>query len=208
MSIQTYDELKTAILRWLVRDTDSDASTRVAEWIELFESRARRTLRANMGELRIQNLGVIGAYTSLPSDYVSHRSFKLLSGDENVLEYMPPHEMDEKHGSTTSANPTHYCVVGNALRLSPAPSATISVEALYYALQSLNTVQTTNWLLTAHPDAYLHGSLAEAYKYYQDDNQEDRSWTRSEAILRDINASSSQFRSSSPIQASAHTRPV
>jgi hypothetical protein len=41
--------------------------------------------------------------------------------------------------------------------------------AYYAKLSKLSDSNTTNWLLTAAPDAYLYGTLMQAAPYLQDD---------------------------------------
>ena len=41
----------------------------------------------------------------------------------------------------------------------------------YQAIPGLSTDNTSNWLLTSYPDAYLYGVLAVAYNYLRDDAQ-------------------------------------
>jgi hypothetical protein len=38
-------------------------------------------------------------------------------------------------------------------------------------IPALSDSNTSNWVLASHPDVYLYGSLAEAFKYSMDDEQ-------------------------------------
>ena len=66
-----------------------------------------------------------------------------------------------------------YSVVGTALLLAPAPSEVGSVIKItyYQRLPALSVSATTNWLLTAHPDLYLFGTLTVASAFLKDDER-------------------------------------
>ena len=46
------------------------------------------------------------------------------------------------------------------------------MELLYYQkIPALSASNTTNWLLTAHPDVYLYGALMQSAPYLDDDQR-------------------------------------
>ena len=56
----------------------------------------------------------------------------------------------------------------------------------FKSVTSLSVSNTTNWLLTAHPDAYLYGSLLEAAPYLMDDARLAMWATALERVLAEI----------------------
>lgn len=64
----------------------------------------------------------------------------------------------------------YYNLVGGSeLEVTPAPASAATLEMLYYASIPALADNTTNWLMTAAPDAYLYGSLLHAAPYLDDD---------------------------------------
>src|SRR5574343_38100 len=131
MAITTNSELNTAVANWLSR---SDLTSRIPEFIALFEAKFNRDMRVPSQESEFYSSG-----TGVPR-------FVSVSGH-------------------TTADGTM------AFRFAPPPDGTYTATIVYYAkLPALNsTTQTTNWLLTSHPDAYLYGSLLEASIFIGDD---------------------------------------
>jgi hypothetical protein len=70
----------------------------------------------------------------------------------------------------SSGKPRFFTVAGGQFRFLPVPDSSYTGELAYYAkLSKLSDSNTTNWLLTAAPDAYLYGTLMQAAPYLQDD---------------------------------------
>jgi hypothetical protein len=70
--------------------------------------------------------------------------------------------------------PSVYTLIGNEIRLGPAPAASAGLvaELQYYArVPALSAAAPSNWLLTAAPNVYLFGALLEAAPYIGDDMQ-------------------------------------
>ena len=59
--------------------------------------------------------------------------------------------------------PRFWSLVGAELRYHPAPDREYTATLTYYVrIPALGDARPTNWLLVAHPDLYLFGSLKEA----------------------------------------------
>jgi hypothetical protein len=75
-----------------------------------------------------------------------------------------------------------YSIVGEELYLRPTPDSTETLEIDYIAnISALSDSNTSNTILTRHPDVYLHGALAEAFGYLMDaqrQGQHDALFTR------------------------------
>jgi hypothetical protein len=65
-----------------------------------------------------------------------------------------------------------YSLVGTEMKMRPVPDSAYTAEIIYIGgLSALSDSNATNTMLTRHPDAYLMGSLVEAYQYLMDDQR-------------------------------------
>ena len=163
MSITTYAELKTAIEDWEHRTFDSG---KVDTFIDLFEARVNRTLRVPEMEKRATATPT-SEYVALPTDFLELRNIQINGSTVQMLDYATPHKIDlaELSGSP----PLYYSLVGNEFQISPSASGKV-VEIDYYGkITALDSTNTSNFLLAAHPDYYLMGCIHEALIYSIDD---------------------------------------
>lgn len=168
MAIGTYSELKTAIANFLARD---DLTDRIPEFIALAEGRMGRMLESRSQEKRATaTLTASDAFVSLPTDLRSIRLVKLNTNPIEVLEYYTPAKLDETYSSTAIGKPRGYTVIGTEIKFAPTPDSGYTAEIVYIeGVPDLSDSNTTNTILTRHPDAYLYGALAQASIYLMDD---------------------------------------
>lgn len=169
MAISNYSELKTSIANFLAR---TDLTDQIPNFILLAEARLSRDLETRGQEKRAQSALTTGdEFLTLPTDMREVRFIKLLTSPSTVLEYKSPHVLDSEFSGNTNGKPQAYSIVGSELKLRPIPDESYNVEIIYIgSLQALSDSNTTNDMLTRHPDAYLMGSLVEAYLYLMDQN--------------------------------------
>jgi hypothetical protein len=166
MAISTFAELKSAIENWL---SHTLFTSRVPEFIALFEATANRRLRVRQQETST-NLTPSSGAASLPSDYLQWRRVTWTGSSRIELEYVEPSYLQALYPTGTSDSPRFFTIEGSTLRTRSSDST--ALEFLYYAkVAALSDSATTNWLLTAHPDLYLFGSLAEAELFGVDDER-------------------------------------
>ena len=170
MAITTYSELKTAIANWLDR---TDLDDRIPEFIQLAEARHRRDFKIRRMETRVTaNTIADTEYYSLPDNFVAMRNIQLNTDPKTALEYMTPEQMDRVRGGSSTGKPKAYSIIGNNFQLRPIPDGVYQIEMLYYKyFTALSDSNTTNDMLTYHPDAYLYGALVEAEPYLQNDKR-------------------------------------
>ena len=170
MTLATYSDLLTELDQWLNR---SDLTDRIPTFIRLFESRANRLLRTPEMHTQAGYATVSGtAELALPDDFLSARDLYLDSDPDVVLEAMSPATLRNSYPNALQGSPAAYAVVGQQIILGPTPDASYSILLDYYQrIPSLNTDNTTNWLLSAYPDLYLWGSLCMAEAFLRDDNR-------------------------------------
>jgi hypothetical protein len=170
MAISTYAELKTAIASWLDREDLTDI---IPDFIVLTESRHRRDFKIRRMETRVTASTIADTeYYSLPDNYVAMRNIQLNTDPKTPLEYLTPEIMDRIKGGSSTGQPRVYSIIGNNFQLRPIPDSVYEIEMLYYKyFTPLSDSNTTNDMLTYHPDLYLYGSLVEAEPYLQNDKR-------------------------------------
>lgn len=170
MAITNYTELQASIANFLARD---DLTSQIPDFISLAEARMAREMQARSQEKRATATLTAGdAYVSLPTDLRSIRLVKLNTNPTEVLEYYTPTKVDEVYASTGQGKPKGYTIIGGEVKFAPTPDAGYTAEIVYSeGVPSLSASNTTNIILTRHPDAYLYGSLAAASVYLMDDQK-------------------------------------
>ena len=102
---------------------------------------------------------------TLQTDFLAMRRVTYAASLRKKLEYVSPEAIDEMYPSTTSSDPQVYTIIGSTLTIRPVGSS--DVEYVY--LQKIPDLATnsTNWLLSAVPTAYLFASLFQLHVYDQ-----------------------------------------
>jgi hypothetical protein len=183
VALATYDDLKAEIAAWLRR---SDLTAEIPSFIALAEAQINRRLRVRPMTARLSQAWS-DEYVDLPDDFLSERLVKLTSGGGSVLRYLTPEALDAKVRAPTSGKPRFYALYGAELRLHPVPDQAYAAELVYLqAIPGLSDVNPSNWLLGAHPDAYLYGALTQSAPYLRADDRV-QTWTALfGAVLTDI----------------------
>ena len=164
MTLSTYDELKSAIADWLER---ADQAPRIPDFIRLAESQIDRALREREMTRRASAI-VSDPLSAAPSDLLEVRSLILSNGGERWP--LTPAPLELLDGAAAAVGrPRFWGLVGAELRYHPAPDREYTATLTYYVrIPALGDARPTNWLLVAHPDLYLFGSLKEAAPFLRD----------------------------------------
>ena len=170
MAITNYSELKTSIANFLARD---DLTTQIPDFISLAESRMSREMNSRCQEKRATaTLTSVDAFVFLQTDLRSIRLVKLNTSPKEVLEYYTPAKLDELYASNAQGKPRAYTIIGSEIKFAPEPDSSYTAEIVYMeGVPDLSDSNTTNIILTRHPDAYLYGALAAASVYLMDDQK-------------------------------------
>lgn len=163
MALTTYAELQTSIGSWLARD---DLTSVIPDFITLFEAAANRRLRARQQETSTTLTPASGSVT-LPTDYLAYKRVTWTGSTRIELEYVHPSVLQSYYPDTPSGTPTIFTIEGSTLKIRPTSTTDLEFE-YFQKIPVLSTTNTTNWLLTAHPDLYLFGSLCEAELFNKD----------------------------------------
>ena len=168
MSISTYAELKAAVADFLNRD---DLDSAVASFIALAEADMGRSIRHWRMETR-STAEIDTQYSALPADFLQAIRFYITSNNTHPLELISQNELlDRKMANlNTSGMPKFYAITAGEIEVYPVPDGTYDAELYYYkSIPALSDSNTTNWLLTYYPDAYLYGALIHSAPYLKDD---------------------------------------
>jgi hypothetical protein len=170
MSISTYSQLKSTLGDWLNRE---DLVAVVPSFIALAEAQIERALRVRQMIGR-STATIDTQYSAVPSDFLETKTFKITSSAPiQPLQFATIEQMDEFDATNSAAQrPTLFTIVGNQIRVHPAPDTSYTAELVYYArLPKLSDSNPTNWLLTSSPDVYLYGALLQSAPYLKDDER-------------------------------------
>ncbi|MCH1580826.1 MAG: hypothetical protein L7S55_08985 [Luminiphilus sp.] len=170
MAITTYDELQSAISDWLNR---SDLQAAIKSFISLGEAQYRRSIRHRSMIDRAQAT-IDSEYSATPADWIQSVSLILETTPVTQLDYVTNEEMNRKKSANVAVGkPQCFTHIGEEIQVYPAPDSTsYTAELVYYAkIPSLSDTNTSNWLLAAHPDIYLYGSLMQSAPYLVDDQR-------------------------------------
>jgi hypothetical protein len=176
MAISTYTELLSAGSNWLGGRTD--LTSRFPEFVTLCEAKLNRELFVRQMEARsttsVDTSDDEPEFLSLPSDFQSMRRIRISSvTGKPYLEFKSGTQMDEYRFQTSnvSAQPRYFTIFGDEIELVPTPDADYTIEMVYRKNIPALATNSTNWLLTLAPDAYLYGMLLESAPYIKEDER-------------------------------------
>jgi hypothetical protein len=170
MSITNYTELQTTIASWMSR---SDLNSLIPDFVTLAEAKFNRDLRTRNMEA-IVSITPTNGVCALPADFLQARRVYVNADQPYELEYLTPETFYKKYPvlTTWSIGPSqYYTIQGSSLYLSDIASGN-NISLLYYQEIPDLATNSTNWLLTNHPDLYLYGALFESTNKTK--NREDR----------------------------------
>lgn len=163
MSIGTYAELVSAVDDWLDRN---DLATRAPSFIQLAEARLNRLLSDPDMEV-VSTTTASGEYTTLPADFGEMVSVTTGDGELRAMASADYAGIDH----SVTGTPRFYTIVDGSIALVPA-NGTAEIAMVYRrTIPALTVSNTTNWLLTRAPDAYLYGALLQASAFLAEDER-------------------------------------
>lgn len=168
MSITNYSELQASVASWLNR---GDLSASIPDFITLAETQLNTDLEARSMDAKTTLVTVVGTSTvALPTDMLGMRRLQVLGTYNQPLSYRSPDELSIDFAANTSGQPVVFTVIGGDAELAPIPDAVYSLELTYkQRIPALSVTNTTNWLLTSWPNAYLYASLIAATPFIMND---------------------------------------
>jgi hypothetical protein len=177
--ISDYTSLQTAVVEYLARDQDTTLIARIPTFIQLFEAKMNRGLFVRQMEARAtaltDNTATEPQFIALPADFQSMRRMRISSGAKSTykttLDFKSTVQMDEyrDQNADVADQPMFFSIFGSEIELAPTPDAVYTIEMIYRANLPALASNSTNWLLTLAPDAYLYGALLESAPYIKED---------------------------------------
>jgi len=159
MSLDTYANLKASIQTWSHRE---DVGGIVDDFILLCEtemySNADVSLRVrDMVQTSVGATNTSDRYEALPTGYLSPRRYDFeISGYRPTIDYITPASMVIRDGSGV---PSVYTIT-DQIEYDVQPDQIYVTNMIYYGkVTALSSSNTTNAILTNHPNVYLYGSL-------------------------------------------------
>lgn len=163
MAVTTYDELKTAVSAWVERASDSTYVAQVDTFIDLAESIASRAL---IGHYRLDATSTLttdaNGEATLPTDLQAIRSVIWDGSYDRPLNIVSWAKLQELNPSNIGGIPNYAAVRGTTIKTAPIAAGSLIVN-YWQRVPALNDSNTTNWLLTDAPDAYLFLSVAQGH---------------------------------------------
>ena len=196
MAVSNYSELKASIADWLDRD---DLTSQIPDFITFAEKQMQRQVRHY--KMVERSSGALDSqYSAVPADWLETIRFSISSGDTFALEMTTINDLMTRRQNTrnTSQRPQFYAHIGETFELFPTPDTTYTMELVYYQeIPALSPSQTTNWLLTDAPDAYVYGALTQAAPFLGEDERV-QTWAQLYAnAISGLNAASDRTKQSS-----------
>jgi hypothetical protein len=167
MALSNYTELQASIADFLNR---SDLSSVIPDFITMCEAEFNRTLRVR-DMVKRSRAPITSQYVKLPSDFMGMKNIDLLTDPMIPLTYKNLSEIDAVRSRDSTGKPLYYSIVQDNIEFAPVPDDEYTIEVVYYSKIPTLSANSTNWLLTAHPDAYLYGSLMHSAPYLQADER-------------------------------------
>lgn len=164
MPLSTYADLQSAIADFLNRD---DLAATIPTFIALAEAQLQRDVRHWRMENRAQAT-IDDRYTPLPEDWVETLSLTIDTTDGQCALRLG----SLLNASNVAGRPTQYAHTRGEIEVNPTPDGSYTGELHYIArIPALSDGNTSNWLLSEAPDAYLYGALQQAAPYLVEDQR-------------------------------------
>lgn len=173
MALSNYTELQAAIVSELRR---TDLTANIPDFITRAEAKINRKVRLRGQEdlyTWTYDTAATDKFLSLPAGFVELLSLKIKGStsedrDYRELRYIEPSRF-HLYYIGSSGKPERY-TLRNKIEIDRLPGESYTVR-MHYLKQWDIATDTTNWLLTNYPDAYLYGSLAEASLFIKHDSR-------------------------------------
>ena len=166
----TYSELKTNIANYLNR---SDLTSEIDIFIDNTEAELNRRLRV-ADQVKRATATADAQYLSLPTDWLEAINVEITSNNFSPLMQMSIESLDvyRKANNNVTGQPIYYALVDNTMELAPTPDSSYTLQLTYFSkIDALSDSNTTNFVLTSHPDIYLYGSLKHASVFLMEDER-------------------------------------
>lgn len=165
MAISNYTELKAAVESWTHR---GDLTAVVPDFVSMGEAYLNRVINApEMEENATVTTSTSDRFASLPTGCKQVKSLADSNG-ELMRPALAGYVQAESIGAS-SGLPRFYAVT-DRFEFDRVSDQVYSLSCIYTKKLDIET-DTTNWLLTDHPDCYLYAALMQATPYIKNDSR-------------------------------------
>jgi hypothetical protein len=192
--ITTYSELQSAVASWLHR---TDLSAVIPDFITLTEERMNRALRVRQMESALATTAISSNRIAVPANTVGIKTLWVPNYEATPLKAQ---SYESLVALGTEGTPTAWAWQGDYFYFDGTGSVT---GVLYQKIAALSNTNTSNWLLTAAPSAYLFGALAEAAAYVKNMDAAMSYEARFQKALDEISGNNGRDTISGPLVARA-----
>lgn len=181
MSLDTYTNLKAAIIDELDRAGDPDLSSRVDDFIDLAES-LHRDGDDDAGVPPIRFRGMIARaqsdfadrYLALPIGFLQMETLRLFksNGAMFTISQVDLDELNRRRRPDTKPGVPCIYAIHEEIEFDRVPNEVLTAEMIYYKeLTPLSDADQTNALLIKSPGCYLYGALQFSAPWLSEDER-------------------------------------
>lgn len=195
MSIANYTELQSSVSSWLHR---TDVSTVAPDLIKMGENILNRKLRLmQMENVATLTTSTTDRFATLPTGFIEAIDLALYSENyPQTLTQVPLVNINSR-ATDIQALPHYYAISTNIIF--DVISDQVYTCAFRYLKKWDIASDTTNWLLTNHPDAYLYAALTMSTTYIKNPARIPEFKGYLEEIVQDLNKLDARTRGKSKL---------
>ncbi len=167
-----YNDISTLALSYADRQ-DLEVTSRIDNFLKIVEARVNRKLQTLKMSVLSYTTVTTAEFYSLPIDYLSIRSIKILANDmtsnRTNLQYINSEQMSNAINNKSQGY--YYTIISNKFNIYPSITPGYVLEIDYYQkVPELTSSSITNWLSETNPDVYVFGVLVEISAFVKDAN--------------------------------------
>ena len=198
MAIDSYSALQDFVTAHLTLDTTTVAQ--LPNLIQLAECELDRLLTTPWGEDVSYAYTIAGTQTiALPDSFQQMRT--VLLDDDYPLEAVTLNTLYSQYPDSEQGKPQVYAISNGALVFGPIPDAIYTVTATFQAgITPLSDTNTSNWLLAAHPDAYVYATIHQVEIFLVNDERASNANIKLSQIINQINKAAIAYKFSTPMR--------
>jgi hypothetical protein len=181
--VTNYSDLLASVAMWIHR---TDLTSQMPDFIALAEAEFNRRLRVRDMETAIPSTALVSGEYTLPADFEAMKYLKADTSPPQTLLLTTQEYLADKPDQ--AGTPLYFAISGIKAICWPTSG---NIKGVYYAkIPALTSLNTTNWLMTKHPDLYLFAVLEQAAIYTRDTMLEGVMSQRTERLIASINSDS------------------
>lgn len=190
--VTTYAQLFADVKAWVKR---SDLDAKIPTFVKLAEAKFNRDLRVRQMEADFSGTIDANGEIAQPAGFLAAKVLWPTAYDALTLTQQSLESVTAR--GTPNGAPSLFAVTKDAIRFDGSGS----IAGVYYSSIPGLEANSTNWLATLAPDAYLFATLAEAAAYSMDAQQASVFGARGEAAIQQVISTDMRDRFSGPLVA-------